>query len=70
LRQPDSCVVHCLKPCNPLKAPYCIAEALINSARGQLGDGFAFCGSEVYRIDKIVSVEQLMRELVDELQNA
>lgn len=70
LRQPDSCVVHCLKPCNPLRAPYCIAEALINAARGQLGEGFAFCGSEVHRIDKIVSVEELMQELVEELQNA
>lgn len=70
LRQPDSCVVHCLKPCNPLRAPYCIAEALINAARGQLGDGFAFCGSEVHRIHSIVSVDELMRELCDELRRA
>ncbi|MBS3938454.1 MAG: nitronate monooxygenase [Peptococcaceae bacterium] len=70
LRQPDTCSVHCLKPCNPLKAPYCIALALIAAARGELADGFAFCGAEVHRIDKIVSVAELMQELLAELREA
>jgi hypothetical protein len=28
--------------------------------------GFATCGANAYRVDKIVSVRQLIRELVDE----
>jgi nitronate monooxygenase len=63
-RTPPKCVYHCLKPCNPRKAPYCIADALINAQKGHLEKGFAFAGSNVYRINKIVSVKELMEELV------
>jgi hypothetical protein len=45
---------------------YCIAKALINASRGELDKGFAMCGSNAYRIKEIVSVKQLMTELVQE----
>ena len=57
----------CLQGCNPKVAPYCISTALINAVKGNVNDGLIFVGSNVYKIDKIVSVKQLMDELVHEL---
>ncbi|WP_296971513.1 nitronate monooxygenase family protein [Tepidanaerobacter sp. EBM-38] len=65
-KKPIRCLCNCLKPCNPAKAPYCIADALINAQRGNFDNGFAFAGTNVYRIKEIVSVKQLMDELVSE----
>ncbi|MBQ4567024.1 MAG: nitronate monooxygenase [Desulfovibrio sp.] len=64
LKKPFKCVFHCVHTCQQEKTPYCIAQALINAMRGNLEKGFAFCGSNVFRIDKIISV----RELIDSLQ--
>ncbi|MDD3345515.1 MAG: nitronate monooxygenase family protein [Candidatus Omnitrophica bacterium] len=57
------CDYHCLATCNPTKVNYCIAKALINASRGEMDKGFAMCGSNVFRVDKIVSVKELMAEL-------
>lgn len=67
---PIRCAYNCLRPCSPKKAPYCIAEALINAQRGDLEHGFAFCGANAWRADQITSVAEVMTELVDELQRA
>ena len=53
----------CLKKCNPEKIPYCITDALIRAVKGDTENGLVFCGSNVGRIDKIVSVHELMEEL-------
>ena len=45
--------------------PYCITQALINSVQGKLDDGLIFCGSNVHRAKEIVSVHDLIHELVD-----
>jgi len=66
LKKPIRCITNCLKPCNPKKSPYCIADALINAQRGDLKQGFAFAGSNVHRIEKITSVKELMEELTTE----
>jgi len=68
IKKPIRCLCNCLKPCNPLKAPYCIADALINAQRGNLKNGFAFVGANVFRIKKMVSVKELMEELVSEAE--
>ena len=57
----------CIKTCNVLTSPYCITKALINSVKGKVDEGLIFCGSNVDRIRKIVSVHDLMQELVCEL---
>jgi len=62
------CFYQCLKTCNPGKSPYCIAEALINAAKGDSENGFVFAGSNAYRVDRIVSVKDLMKELVKETE--
>jgi len=60
------CQYHCLYTCDPKKVNYCIAKALLNASRGQMDKGFAMCGSNAYRIEKIVSVKELISELVDQ----
>ena len=44
--------------------------ALINAQRGRLKHGFVFCGANVDRIDKIISVKELMNELTEGYQAA
>ena len=54
----------CIKTCNVKDAPYCITKALINSVKGNIENGLVFCGSNVYKIKEIVSVHNLMQELI------
>ena len=61
-----SCPYRCLATCEPDKSPYCIAQALVNAYRGNMRAGFATCGANAYRVDQIVSVRELIQELVDE----
>ena len=60
----------CLSACNPAEAPYCISKALINSVTGNIKEGLIFTGETAYRIDKIVSVKELIEELMSELELA
>jgi len=60
------CQYQCLAPCDPKKTKYCIAQALVNSYRGNMNIGFVTCGANAYRIDKIVSVHDLVDGLVQE----
>jgi len=62
------CPCKCLDTCDPSKAGYCIATVLSHAYRGEMDRGFAMCGSNVGRIDKIISVKELLDELVGEAQ--
>lgn len=66
LKKPIKCIANCLKPCDPTKSQYCIADALINAQKGNMKAGFAFAGENAYKIDKIVSVKELIEELIEE----
>ena len=55
---------NCIKTCNIATTPYCITKALVNSVKGNMENGLIFCGSNVDKVDKIVSVQELMQELV------
>lgn len=57
----------CIKTCNITDSPYCITKALINSVKGNTNEGLIFCGSNVTKVKEIVSVHDLMQELVCEL---
>jgi NAD(P)H-dependent flavin oxidoreductase YrpB (nitropropane dioxygenase family) len=61
-----TCPYRCLATCEPDKSPYCIAQALVNAYRGNMCAGFATCGANAYRVDRIVSVRALIQELVAE----
>lgn len=62
------CQYRCLRPCKPSETQYCVADAMVNAYRGDLANGFATCGANAWRIDKIVSVQELVDELVAEAQ--
>jgi nitronate monooxygenase len=62
-RRPFRCPYHCIKTCDPEKSPYCIGLALASAKRGKLKNGFAFAGANAYRVDKIVSVQELIGSL-------
>ncbi len=45
---------------------YCILEVLENARKGDLENGLIFAGSNVWRVNKIISVKKLIDELVTE----
>lgn len=58
----------CLIPCNPASTPYCISSALIKAVKGDVENGLVFCGANAYKIDKIVSVKEILDKLMNENQ--
>lgn len=62
-QKPFKCYWKCLKTCDYRTTPYCIADALANAQKGSLLKGFTFAGSNAYRVNKIVSVAELMESL-------
>jgi NAD(P)H-dependent flavin oxidoreductase YrpB (nitropropane dioxygenase family) len=64
------CPYRCLTACKVESARYCIAAALLNSYFGDVDHGLIFCGQNAYRIDKIVTVKELISELLTELAAA
>ncbi|HNW60826.1 MAG TPA: nitronate monooxygenase family protein [bacterium] len=62
-RKPFICPFKCLKGCDYKTAPYCIALALGNAQKGRLQHGFAFTGANGYRVDRLLSVAELIAEL-------
>ncbi len=69
-KKPFNCPYHCIIPCKVKTAPYCIAHALCNAKEGNLLEGFAFAGENVYRVNEIVHVKDLMDSLVAEYNKA
>ncbi len=61
------CPYRCLSACKADKANYCIAQVLLNSYFGDVDHGLIFCGQNAYRIEKIVTVKELISELLTEL---
>ncbi len=70
IKKPIKCLWKCLRPCDFKKVPYCIALALTNAKKGNLEEGFAFAGANAYRVDKIMSVKNLISELVTGYEKA
>ncbi len=54
----------CLKKCSVTSVPFCITEALISAVKGNLNQALLFAGENVYKVKEIVSVRELMKELV------
>jgi NAD(P)H-dependent flavin oxidoreductase YrpB (nitropropane dioxygenase family) len=62
------CPYRCLSACKVSEARYCIAEALVNSYFGDVDHGLIFCGKNAYRVDKIITVKELISGLLAELE--
>ena len=54
----------CIKTCDVKSTPYCITKALVNATNGDMDNALVFCGTNVDKVDKIVSVHDLMQELI------
>lgn len=63
LMRPKACPFDCIKTCNVENSPYCIMLALYNAFRGKMSHGYAFCGSNAWRVDRIMSVKELFSML-------
>jgi len=53
----------CLRTCSPAETPYCITEALINAALGNIEEALLFCGAEAYKAKKIETVKEVIDSL-------
>jgi nitronate monooxygenase len=65
-KKPFKCPYKCLKTCRQAESPYCIALALAAAKNGKLKNGFAFAGSNAYRVNEIIPVKTLIASLQQE----
>jgi len=61
----QGCFLNCLKKCSMRNrgVGFCIARALERSARGDIEDGLVFMGSNAYRCEEIITVQELIDKL-------
>lgn len=52
----------CISTCNQKDIPYCITDALVNAAKGNVDEALLFCGSNAYRAEKLEHVRDIMQE--------
>ncbi|MHC1758672.1 MAG: NAD(P)H-dependent flavin oxidoreductase [Negativicutes bacterium] len=62
--KPETCD-GCLKHCSH---SFCIIKALIRAQQGDVETGLVFTGENIYKIDKILPVKELMAKLVKEAE--
>ena len=61
---PKKCL-GCLHKCNPAEIPYCITEALVHAAKGEVQEALLFCGANAYKADSIKTVKEVIDSLMD-----
>lgn len=61
---PKNRCYQCLAKCNPAEIPYCITQALIQAAVGNVDEALLFCGGEVGQSDKIETVKEVIESLM------
>ena len=54
----------CLKHCNPAEIPYCITDALIHAAKGEVSEALLFCGADAYKAERIETVREVIESLL------
>ena len=63
------CISNCVAPCNRGEEAkvvgYCIADRLSDAYMGNVDTGLFFTGSNGYKLDKLISVKELMNKLVN-----
>ncbi|MCU0080618.1 NAD(P)H-dependent flavin oxidoreductase [Extibacter muris] len=65
-RIPHSPCHGCIHKCSPDEIPYCITDALIHAARGEVEDALLFCGANAYKADRIETVKEVIDSLLPE----
>lgn len=56
---PKKCL-GCLRKCNPAEIPYCITEALIHAAKGEVDKALLFCGANAYQAKGLETVKEVI----------
>ena len=54
----------CLRECDPLQIPYCITDALVCAAKGDIDNALLFCGAHAYKQNKIETVKEVIESLM------
>ena len=52
----------CVSTCKPAETPYCITDALVNAAKGDVDNALLFCGTNACRATKLEYVRDIMKE--------
>ncbi len=65
-RKKFDCNYQCLRTCDPATVQFCIAKGLIDAVEGDIDNAVVFAGTNVSRINKIVTVKELIDEIVSE----
>ena len=60
-----NCKYHCLRPCNPTKVPFCIAQALVATVKGDIENGLFMTGCNVSSMDSIYPIADFFNSLED-----
>jgi NAD(P)H-dependent flavin oxidoreductase YrpB (nitropropane dioxygenase family) len=59
---------NCIRGCDPATTPYCITDALVASVTGDVENGLIFVGHNVFKIDHLTTVKELMTEMITEAE--
>ena len=62
-REKFTCPYRCLRTCNPAKAPFCIAKALLATWRGDIDNGLYMTGNNIESMNKIISLKDFFHTL-------
>jgi NAD(P)H-dependent flavin oxidoreductase YrpB (nitropropane dioxygenase family) len=65
-REKNRCPWRCLNHCDIKQAQYCISQALDSARQGKMETGYAFAGSNAFRVESIVPVKSLVQQLKTE----
>jgi len=64
-KEPVKKCYQCIKTCNPGDTPYCITNALVKAAKGEMENALVFCGENAWKCDKIEHAGDILRELCE-----
>lgn len=54
----------CLAKCDRANIPYCITEALIHAAKGEVENALLFCGADAYKETRIRTVKEVLADFL------
>lgn len=54
----------CIATCKGKDIPYCITDALVNAANGDVDNALLFCGAKAYKATKLEHVSDIFSEIV------
>lgn len=55
----------CLHTCRPAEIPYCITDALVHAAKGEVDEALLFCGADAWKAERIETVREVILSLFE-----